>query len=103
MSEILSEITEKVTKIKRNVTGIRCDICEKIIPVNSRNGSMYFNVTTGHHDWGNSSWESRESQDICPDCITKFTTKYLRNAAGSTRYIEIDTRYATAYEKWEEN
>lgn len=101
MSEILSEKTEEVVKVKRNVTGIQCDICGKVIPVRCGNGSMYFDVTTGHNDWGNDSCESRESQDICPDCITKFVTEYLRNAVGTSRYIEIQTRYAVPFERWE--
>ena len=101
MSEILSEATETVIKIKRNVTGIKCDVCGKIIPVDKPSKSMYFEVSSGHNDWGNDSCESRETQDICPNCITKFTTEYLRDADGTSRYIEIETRYATAYERWE--
>lgn len=101
MSEILSEVTEKVVKIARRVTGIECDICGKIIPVHKRNESMYFKITTGHNDWGNDSFESRKTQDICPDCIDKFTTEYLQDADGTTKYIEIETEYARAYERWE--
>lgn len=101
MSEILSEVTEKVVKIARRVTGIKCDICGKIVPVNNGIESVYFEVATGHNDWGNDSCESRKSQDICPDCINKFTTEYLQDAAGTSRYIEITTRYAVNYERWE--
>lgn len=101
MSEILSETTEKIVKIKRNITGIKCDICGEIIPVNKSDESMYFKVVTGHHDWGNDSCESRETIDICPNCICKFTSEYLQHAAGTSRYIEIETTYAYAYERWE--
>ena len=98
MCKVLSETTKKVTKITRKVTGIKCDICKKIIPVDEYDKSMYFDVTTGHNDWGNDSWESREHMDICPDCITKFVTEYLQDAAGTSRYIEIETTYAHEYE-----
>ena len=101
MSEILSETTEKVIKIKRKVTGIKCDICEKIIPVNKGDESMYFDVTTGHHDWGNDSCESIESMDICPDCIDKFVSEYLQDAARTSRYIEIETHYVYSRERYE--
>lgn len=102
MSEILSETTETVVKIKRKVTGIKCDICEKIIPVNRGRESMYFEVYTGHNDWGNDSCESLETKDVCPDCINKFTTEYLQHAPGTSRYIEIITTYASSYERWED-
>ena len=101
MSEILSETTETVLKVKRNVTGVRCDVCEKIVPVNRGVVSRYFNVRTGHNDWGNDSCDSVESQDICPDCINKFVTEYLRDSVGTTRYIDIETSYARPYERWE--
>ena len=101
MSEILSEATEKVVRIKRKITGIKCDICGKIIPVNKGlDNSRYFAVRTGHNDWGNDSCESVKSYDTCPDCIIKFTTEYLQDVEG-TEYIEVETKYATANERWE--
>lgn len=101
MSEILSEEIKRVVKIKRKVTGIKCDICEKIIPVNKGlDDSRYFAVRTGHNDWGNDSYESVKNYDICPDCVIKFTTEYLQKAEG-TEYLEVETTCAAAYERWE--
>ena len=101
MSEILSEEIERVVKIKRKVTGIKCDICGKIIPVNKGiDISKYFAVRTGHNDWGNDSYESVKNYDICPDCIIKFTTEYLQTTTG-TEYLEVQTTYATDYNRYE--
>lgn len=52
----------------------------------------YFEVTTGHHDWGNDSCDSIEHKDICPDCIGKVSLDYLTSASG-TQYIEIETTW----------
>ena len=66
---------------------LRCDKC-----ANKIEGS-YYEVTTGHHDWGNDSCDSVRCYDICPDCIQEFTENYLKNNIG-TEYIEIERQRA---------
>ncbi len=67
---------------------IRCDNCNKKIIDEEK----YFEVTTGHHDWGNDSCESIEHLDICEKCINKFSENYLKeNKESNTAYIEIET------------
>ena len=84
-----------VVKKECKVTGVKCDICGKIIPATSlyiQKESKYFRVITGHHDWGNDSHESIEHKDICPECIDAFVSKYLKDAYRS-EYIEVETEY----------
>lgn len=99
MCEILSEVTEDVVLVTRRVTGFRCDICGKNIPLDKRNESIYFKVTTGDDDC---ELRIEYYQDICPDCVNKFIADYLGNANGTSRYIGIETRYATAYKRYDD-
>jgi hypothetical protein len=94
----MNDCKEVVISKKYKVKGIQCDSCEREIPAIAMYDKKckYFNVTTGHHDWGNDSCESREHFDICPDCIKQFTADYLEKCSGSM-YIEIETEYATPY------
>lgn len=97
MSEILSnEVKEIVYRKTKELVGIKCDICGKLIPVDKRgyknDKCKYFEVTTGHNDWGSESCESIEHRDICPECVSGFVAEYLANAEG-TEYIEVETEY----------
>lgn len=106
MSFILSnEERMSVTRIKKKIVGVCCDICAKKLLLNSSDcfdSVAYFEVMTGHHDWGNDSCESIQHRDICSDCINNFVRDYLSNATG-TEYIEIDRTYigSNSYE-WED-
>lgn len=100
MSEILSDTIETVTKEARKVVGVKCDVCGKVIPVNQRDNSKYYRVTTGHNEWGNDSCDSIEHADICPNCICNFVTEYLQNGNDSS-YIDIETEHAYPYQRWE--
>ena len=82
MSEILSEVVETTVQETRMVTGIECDICNKVIPVSKGIESKYFEVTTGHHEWGNDSCESIEHHDICPDCMEVLSAEANQKASG---------------------
>ena len=90
MSNILSEEREEVVyRVKRKVTGVKCDKCGQVIRKNK-----YFEVLTGHNDWGNDSCDSVERHDICPDCINKFVADYLEETMKSdTAYIDIESKY----------
>lgn len=52
----------------------------------------YFEVTTGHHDWGNDSCESIEHHTYCRECFAKPISAYLaRTKIGiDTEYIEVE-------------
>lgn len=97
MALVLSKDGEQVVyKTKRLEEGVTCDICSTFIQAtdkwSSKDTTKYFEVTTGHHDWGNDSCESIKYYDICPDCINKFVADYIKNASG-TVYIEIETAW----------
>ena len=100
MTYIFSEQAEEVIyRTRRHVEGVKCDVCEKVIPprpwVNEE--SKYFRVTTGHHDWGNDSIDSINNCDVCPDCINNFVADYL-SSAGGTQYINIETKHIDAFQ-----
>ena len=93
-------ITEKkkVTKYLERVVKTKCDICQKEIPnfdeTRDLRKSRYFEVTTGHHLWGNDSIDSIRDYNICPDCIQKFIKNYIENVEN-TYYIDIETTVAS--------
>lgn len=99
MKLVSKEVEEVIKAEKRTVTGVRCDICGKELRYKYRQNSdyleerpKYFEVTTGHHDWGNDSCESIQHKDICLECIVDFTSDYLSSASG-TEYIEVETHW----------
>lgn len=77
-----------------------CDICKKRIYTDIKgkltkldNVVEYYNIVSGHNDWGNDSIESRESMIVCKECLTTALMQY-KNAAErdpyNTRYIEVE-------------
>lgn len=83
----------------------KCDKCGKIIsknygdkfyklypPWNKMKQARFYEVTTGHHDWGNDSCDSIWHYDICPDCIDEMYKEYIKRSekGGNTEYIEIE-------------
>lgn len=96
MSEIFSEGAKKIKVVTtKEVTGVRCDICGKLIPVGRYpfDEHKYYDVMTGHNDWGNDSCESIEHHDICPDCLVGFVADYFKNNEYGSEYMNIDTEY----------
>lgn len=107
----MKEIREKVVKEVYVVTGeqVFCDECKKIIrsynPSDNSKGYSYdhriewYEVTTGHSDWGNDSIDSIAHLDICPDCIEKVFGRYVERSKGrNTEYINIDHKWSYARE-----
>lgn len=94
MKKLSKEAEEVVYRRKRRVEGVICDICDRIVPPSKfkSKDSRYFEVMTGHHDWGNDSCESIQHLDICPNCINDFMTKYVDEING-TEYFELETEY----------
>lgn len=102
MKLVSKEVEEVIKAEKRTVTGVRCDICGKSLRYtycpNStyvKDSPKYFEVTTGHHDWGNDSHESIERMDVCPECIIEFVSRYL-SEAESTEHINVETHWCWA-------
>lgn len=85
-------IIEKIEH--RKVEYLRCDKCKKKIT------DGYYEVTTGHNDWGNDSCDSIRDYDICPNCIEEFTTDYLKNNEYDTRYINIERQCAVHHSSY---
>lgn len=96
---MLKKTTKKVIKEVEELESavIVCDICGKelqytqtafVSPV-----AVYYEITTGHHDWGSESCESIEHKDACCDeCLSRFTQEWLQNAEvieSNTAYIDI--------------
>ena len=67
-----------------------CDICGKEIDTNKG----YWEVTTGHHDWGNDSIDSIEHFDVCSeDCIMRKFSEYLEDSGSNnynTMYFDVE-------------
>lgn len=106
MSKILSkELKRKhvVYKTVRTLEGVRCDICKRVIPADKRRHleNRYFEVVTGHNDWGADSGLSRAHRDICPLCIGGFLSGYLAEASG-TDYVEVETSYVFGQDVFDE-
>ena len=96
MAHILSvETKEVVYKTVKKLVGIKCDKCGKVILADNgeKSSNRYFEVSTGHRDWGNDSFESVHYYDLCPSCVTDFANEYLESAKG-TAWIDIETCYA---------
>lgn len=97
MSKIVSEKAEKVVyKEVHKLEGIKCDYCGIVIPAVAdpftHKYPQYYEVLTGHRDWGNDSCDSIKWHDICPDCINAFVSEYLSNRGYSTKYLELEER-----------
>ena len=92
-----ASVTSIAYKVTKTVTGIKCDCCEKVIPVGRwrSDDNKYYEITTGHHDWGSESIESRKTVDICPECVDKYISEYLRDAS-TTGYLDLKTEYSYA-------
>lgn len=86
-----SSVTSTAYKITRTVTGLECDVCHKVIPVDRKYGSQrYFEITTGHSDWGNDSVDSYETLDVCEDCAPKYIAEYLRDCSD-TAHLRVES------------
>ena len=88
--------TKVAYKVTRTMTGVECDVCHKVIPAEGKyrnDDGKYYEVTTGHHDWGHDSCESRKTIDICPACLSKYIADYFTDAS-STAYLEVETECA---------
>ena len=91
MKQYTETVVSTAYRIKRTVSGVKCDICGKIIPASKLRAtdSTYYRVTTGHNEWDNDSVDSIEHQDVCSDCIIPFIYSYLKYK-HQTLYCDIE-------------
>lgn len=98
--KLKGEKKEVVIANAYKLAGVKCDVCGRVIEPPSvlyecmENEHKYYDVTTGHTDWDDDSYDSVEHHDICPNCINKFVAHYLGNDnAYLSAYIEIETKH----------
>lgn len=95
-------VTSTAYKVTKTCIAVECDICHKTIPVKKRNytdrSGRYFEITTGHNDWGNDSIESIETRDVCDECAPQFIYEYLDGIAYSnTAYMKVKNKIVCGY------
>lgn len=90
--------TDEITVYTKRV----CDKCGKVLEYRCRHKELvdlskermnveYYEVTTGHHDWGNDSVDSVEYHDYCPTCVLQAIDEYYEKTNGkfNSQYLEI--------------
>ena len=108
---MIEEITEKrMVEQEVSISEIcKCDVCKKKIyekrlsePGFSTYGNRveWFDITTGHCDWGNDSVDSIKEWHACsPECVNSFMKDYYDHSYGkcgcNTHYINIEHRYGS--------
>lgn len=90
--QVVKEVTEVVSEV------IVCDVCGKELNYDTSMGTSkvasYYEITTGHRDWGNDSCDSIEHRQVCcNECLSRFTQEWLKDPdviCSNTAYIEIE-------------
>lgn len=112
------KIKRKITVIKEDVPFVKltyCDECGRLIRqrvctgfsnlrrIDHENRVEWYQVTTGHRDFGTDESDYRQETDICPDCIKHIFDKYLIRSRGeNTQLISIDHCWTYNEEPMEE-
>ena len=69
-----------------------CDICNSVID----DDNAYWELITGHHDWGNDSVDSIKQFDICSEtCLRKKFDEYVKESGEddyNTMYFEVERK-----------
>lgn len=76
------QITQKICISQRCL----CDVCKKEINNN------YWEVVTGHNDWGRDSVDSIENYEVCStECLDELFREYKErsNKRYNTEYFEV--------------
>ena len=91
----------KVEVSKDVLDSMTCDVCGKRFMENhsttrffcgsNRNEEIfYYNVISGHHEWGHDSVDSIEHHEVCStECLRNFEEKYWEDTYDSA-YLEIN-------------
>lgn len=81
--------TKTYTKREKVLTSEKryCDVCKKEIT------GHFWEITTGHYDWGNDSVDSVENKDCCSiECLGEEFGHYLTRSNGvlNSEYISVE-------------
>ncbi len=109
--EVKHEVTRAVIEKKTICTSIYCDRCNERIYTTVRPGMKhfpdrklvdYYDVATGHNDWGNDSIDSRENKTLCPECVKDEYIEFNNMTSGkfNTRYIVIEHQWTYDFGEW---
>lgn len=99
-------IFKEVKKLVKEPIGCKiiCDGCKKVILEDHKEWTDhsselidYYEVQTGHYDWGHDSIESIEYFHLCPDCLMTFVEKYKEDSHKGNRQ---NTKYCNIEHKW---
>lgn len=80
------EKVKKVTVEQRTIDSVECDVCRKKIH------GKYWELLTGHNDWGNDSRDSMEYFDLCSEkCVHVKLQEYFKDCTTrTTQYFEME-------------
>lgn len=112
MSKEVESLLVKIVSKEKTKETCTCDICGRQIYKRSLVDSEelpsnhfsvpFYDVTSGHADWGNDSGDSVEDYDICsPECLSVLLDAYKNVSSKSDRntwWIEIKHDYSFAFE-----
>jgi hypothetical protein len=97
---MINKVTKKVVKEVEEVISEEfvCDVCgrkgEYKCNAHDWEETFYFDIQTGHRDWGNDSWGSvTYTEACCTECLLKVFANWLNDdffTHSSTAYIHID-------------
>lgn len=112
MSKTVESLLVKIVNKEKTKETCTCDICGRQIykrslvdseeVPNNHFSVPFYDVTSGHADWGNDSGDSVEDYDICsPECLSILLDAYKNVSSKSDRnswWIEIKHDYTFAFE-----
>lgn len=102
---MIQPIEKEVTVTEMRTIGhqIYCDECQKLIADTAvslpKYDVQYWEITTGHYDWGNDSGDSVEEHHYCSrDCLKKAFDKYIEQTENrrNSQYFEVQNRRAVS-------
>lgn len=104
MRYLSDSVVSTAYRVSRKLVKVKCDICGKELIAKDKSwndySSRYYEVTTGHHDWGNDSVDSVKTKDVCPDCLIDYVKVFFgKHKESSTAYCEISS--ASSYPETE--
>ena len=112
MSKTIDSLVIKKIERMPSTETCTCDICGRLIYKRSlqatdelpKNNSLYsfWEVTTGHNDWGNDSGDSIKKYEICSStCLQGLIDVYKKDSSRcqrNTEFIKADHTYIFGYE-----
>lgn len=85
--KVMQEVEETVKSI------VYCDVCKKRVPIiYDGKWQKYYEVMTGHNDWGNDSCDSIDTQQCCSyNCALIIATQWFEeNSNSDTAWCNIN-------------